>query len=128
MENNLFNIDEITDALGKGIDEKVKGTVYHLNRLGIITISSCEGHLDRGLPHFWIDFYDEGNYADKCLDLIYEFNKKNCNLCVDRWHCSSKYKLMICRLMPIGQGKDRYDINQLTLKNFEKYLSEKSLK
>ena len=57
-ENKRKEIDEIKDALGMGIDEKIKDTIVALNVLGINTVASCEGHTDenRGLPYPWIDF------------------------------------------------------------------------
>lgn len=46
---------KVTDRLGKPIDAGIFDTVVALNMLGIPTSMSCEGHLDRGLPHPWID-------------------------------------------------------------------------
>lgn len=36
------------------IDRKIKGVVLNLNRLGITTTGSCEGHIDYGSPAPWI--------------------------------------------------------------------------
>jgi hypothetical protein len=48
-------INKITDALGKEIDEGIKETVIAFNLLGIHTRQSCEGHLDEGVAAPWID-------------------------------------------------------------------------
>lgn len=49
-------VDSWTDALGLGIDSKIKDTVIVLNLLGFKTAQSCEGHLDQGLAHPWVSF------------------------------------------------------------------------
>lgn len=46
----------ITDGMGCTIDEGILKTVVALNLLGFPTCQSCEGHLDDGLPHPWVDF------------------------------------------------------------------------
>lgn len=48
-----------TDRLGKKIDDGIFETVVCLNMLGINTTSSCEGHLDWGLPYPWINIEPE---------------------------------------------------------------------
>ena len=55
------SIENWTDGLGMPIDSKIKETVIVLNLLGFKTAASCEGHIDWGCPHPWIDFdvYDE---------------------------------------------------------------------
>lgn len=45
----------VTDSLGMPIDEGIRETVIALNALGIHTIASCEGHLDRGIAAPWVD-------------------------------------------------------------------------
>jgi hypothetical protein len=47
--------EKITDGLGKIIDAGIKETVIALKVHGFVTIGSCEGHLDHGLPYPWID-------------------------------------------------------------------------
>lgn len=44
------------DGMGLGLDEGVKETVAALNLLGFVTRQSCEGHMDWGRDHPWIDF------------------------------------------------------------------------
>lgn len=46
---------QITDALGKGIDPGIFDTVVALTVLGIPTVASCEGHLERAIAAPWID-------------------------------------------------------------------------
>ena len=48
-------IDNTCDRLGFPIDEPIKNTVVFLNALKITTNQSCGGHIDRGLPHPYID-------------------------------------------------------------------------
>ena len=50
-----IEVESWVDGLGYPIDPKIKETVIALNALGIPTIASCEGHLDHGLSHPWID-------------------------------------------------------------------------
>jgi len=45
----------VVDKLGKKIDEGIFDTVVALNMAGVTTRASCEGHLDWGVPHPWID-------------------------------------------------------------------------
>lgn len=121
----MIDVNKTTDGLGRGIDENVKGVVHHLNRLGIITRQSCEGHLERGCPHFYIDFSEQ--FYDSAISLIYHFNREHFNLCVDRRaYYDPTNKIMYCRLMPIDQKKDEktYKRNKELLKDFEKYLSD----
>lgn len=49
-------VDTWTDGMGLPIDSEIKETVIVLNLLGIVTSQSCEGHLDWGLCHPWVDF------------------------------------------------------------------------
>jgi hypothetical protein len=46
---------KVTDRIGRPIDDGIFDTVVALNALGITTSASCEGHLDHGLSHPWID-------------------------------------------------------------------------
>nr|BBH95221.1 hypothetical protein KTA_34200 [Thermogemmatispora argillosa] len=48
---------EVTDGLGKRIDEEIFETVVTLNAAGFPTVMSCGGHLDerRGLLLPWVD-------------------------------------------------------------------------
>jgi hypothetical protein len=48
---------KVTDRLGCPIDAGIFDTVVALNILGITTRMSCEGHLDHGLSHPWIDVH-----------------------------------------------------------------------
>lgn len=43
-------IDRWRDPCGKKVDEGIKETLIALNAMGIHTTSSCEGHIDSGLP------------------------------------------------------------------------------
>lgn len=45
----------VTDKLGKKIDKGIFETVVALNVLDIHTVGSCEGHIDWGVPHPWVD-------------------------------------------------------------------------
>ncbi len=48
-------MEQTTDALGKGIDPGIFETVVALNVLGIPTVGSCEGHLERAVAAPWVD-------------------------------------------------------------------------
>lgn len=48
-------LSHTTDALGKGIDPGIFEAVVALNALGIPTVASCEGHLERAIAAPWID-------------------------------------------------------------------------
>jgi hypothetical protein len=56
-EKTIQKVDKIVDALGKGVDEGIKETICALWVHGFKTRSSCEGHLDWGLPYPWIEIY-----------------------------------------------------------------------
>lgn len=53
-------LEGATDALGTPIDKGIMEAVIALNVLGVMTDSSCEGHLDRGYAAPWIDFHAVG--------------------------------------------------------------------
>lgn len=50
-------VDEITDGLGKKVDDNIKEAIIALHVNGFRTDGSCEGHVDgdHGLPYPWID-------------------------------------------------------------------------
>ncbi len=50
----------MTDALGTPLDEGIRETVIALNVLGVSTLASCYGHLDRGQASPWIEVGDPG--------------------------------------------------------------------
>jgi hypothetical protein len=47
-------VDQLCDKLSNPIDEKIKDLVVGLRYHGIKTTASCQGHLDRGLSHPWV--------------------------------------------------------------------------
>ncbi len=53
-QRKLEELGEVGDALGEGIDERIKETVAAFNLAGFHTDSSCEGHLDWGTGAPWI--------------------------------------------------------------------------
>lgn len=53
-------LSHTTDALGKGIDTGIFNAVVALNVLGIPTVASCEGHLERAIAAPWIDVEPPG--------------------------------------------------------------------
>lgn len=53
-------ISRITDKLGMPIDPGIMDTVIVLNLLGIVTVQSCEGHIDHGIAAPWIFFTTSG--------------------------------------------------------------------
>lgn len=54
-ESTMKETDIIIDGLGKRIDSGIKETVTALKVNDYETTGSCEGHLDHGLPHPWLD-------------------------------------------------------------------------
>lgn len=63
LEEIRKEVEAIRDSKGEPVDEKIKDLVTGLRRWGIGTESSCEGHLDHGLPYPWIDI-PRGNLED----------------------------------------------------------------
>jgi hypothetical protein len=63
----------MADKLGNGIDEGIFDTVVALNMLGVYTRQSCEGHLEWGLPHPWIDLYSQLDLKQKLYDYLTQF-------------------------------------------------------
>ncbi|MFL5627216.1 MAG: hypothetical protein ACJ788_16675 [Ktedonobacteraceae bacterium] len=51
-------VARLVDALGMPIDPGIRDTMIALNVLGIHTLASCEGHLDRGIAAPWLDIGD----------------------------------------------------------------------
>ncbi|MBZ1348780.1 MAG: hypothetical protein KY053_00895 [Candidatus Liptonbacteria bacterium] len=62
-ERRLTEVNEITNSLGKGVDEKIKESVATFLIHEFTTSGSCEGHLTEkgedkhGLPYPWIEVY-----------------------------------------------------------------------
>jgi len=56
IQNLKKELQNKTDSLGKKIDPGIFDTVLYLALHKFNTVSSCEGHLDRGLAFPWIDF------------------------------------------------------------------------
>lgn len=50
----LRRVAQLTDALGLGLDPQSVRPVAALQRLGVETNQSCEGHADHSLPYPWI--------------------------------------------------------------------------
>lgn len=61
-EEKLAEVNEITDGLGEGVDEKIKEPVVAFLIHGFTTNQSCEGHIaeegeQHGLPYPWVEVY-----------------------------------------------------------------------
>ncbi|MFQ6084458.1 MAG: hypothetical protein ACE5WD_14030 [Candidatus Aminicenantia bacterium] len=54
LEKIRREVKLIRDELGMPVDEAIKELVIGLHCCGIKTLSSCGGHLDRGLPYPWV--------------------------------------------------------------------------
>lgn len=54
-KEKLKNVKKRSDVNGCKMESRIIKTVVALNLLKIPTLSSCEGHLDHGLPNPWID-------------------------------------------------------------------------
>lgn len=48
---------QLSDALGRGMDPQIILPVAAVQRLGIPTHQSCQGHPDRALPYPWIQLH-----------------------------------------------------------------------
>lgn len=57
------------------IDLKIKNLVSILNRLGITTTGSCEGHIDHGSPVPWVKINSEKELRNKVTSLLKVFYK-----------------------------------------------------
>jgi 3-mercaptopyruvate sulfurtransferase SseA len=55
LEEIRKSVEEIRDALGLPVDEKIKEAVIMCNAIGLTTSASCEGHIDHGIPVPWIE-------------------------------------------------------------------------
>lgn len=68
------------DALGKGIDVRIKDTVIVLNLLGFKTEQSCEGHIDWGRPYPWVRIASRdseiNNLRKKALNIFTSIEQK----------------------------------------------------
>jgi hypothetical protein len=54
-EDIRAEVEQLTDALGKPVDEGIIESVTGLRALGFPTSASCEGHFEHGCPYPWID-------------------------------------------------------------------------
>ncbi len=56
----MFDVNKVTDKLGKPIDEGIKKMVLILNQIGFRTAMSCEGHKhSEGYTFPWVDIEAE---------------------------------------------------------------------
>lgn len=67
LEAVRSRIEDVTDRLGKPIEEGIREAVVLLNVLDIATQQSCEGHEDEsdGLPFPWIDIAAPGRPRER---------------------------------------------------------------
>src|SRR5579864_6767791 len=93
-------IDQITDALGLGIDEDIKETVVAFNMLGFNTSASCEGHLDHGLSTPFIDIEAPGRPETEYVGEMEIFQR-----IADKYGISLKE---IRRAMPLEAWREAY--------------------
>jgi|SRR3989344_2224190 len=63
----LGEFGEVGDALGEGIDERIKETVAAFNLVGLNTYASCEGHLEWGIGAPWVDVQAEGEPDERFI-------------------------------------------------------------
>ncbi|MCL5733680.1 MAG: hypothetical protein M1334_03415 [Patescibacteria group bacterium] len=54
-EGKRKEIEGYADALGYGIDDKIKESLVALNIFGLPTTASCEGHINHGISAPWIE-------------------------------------------------------------------------
>lgn len=56
-----IEVEQITDALGHGVDDGIKETIIAFKAYEFSTSGSCEGHVEgeHGLPYPWIDIETE---------------------------------------------------------------------
>ena len=64
----------VVDGIGTPIDQGILDTVVAFNAIGLYTTASCEGHIDEGLAHPWIDISceDAEKLAGKIAWKLYE--------------------------------------------------------
>ncbi len=66
-ENMEKKVASWGDALGMGIDPRIKKMVIVLNLLDFKTTQSCEGHTDWGLPYPWVRMTTETPKIEKLI-------------------------------------------------------------
>lgn len=72
-EETAARFRRVVDKLGKPIDAGIFETVVALNMAGITTRASCEGHLDWGVPHPWVDVEPELENKYRLHQLLTQF-------------------------------------------------------
>ncbi len=79
-------IDKMGDRLGFGIDEGIKETVVAFKVNGLPTSSSCEGHVDRGLPIPWVEIQAPNEPDERFIGQNESFKKmaKKYNITVEQ--------------------------------------------
>jgi hypothetical protein len=58
-DESLAEVDKLVDGLGMHVDKAIRSVVTALRMHDLQTTSSCEGHLDRGLPYPWVGLGSE---------------------------------------------------------------------
>lgn len=61
---------EVTDRLGRPIDDDIFSTVVMLNVFNINTFGSCEGHIDHGTAAPWIMIEDPASTRRELVDMV----------------------------------------------------------
>ncbi|MBM3257633.1 MAG: hypothetical protein FJZ05_00155 [Candidatus Nealsonbacteria bacterium] len=74
-EEQFIKIEQIGDAIGRGIDKKVKETIVALNLNGFPTIDSCEGHIEGGYPAPWVGIEVDNEPEEKYFNQNNIFKK-----------------------------------------------------
>lgn len=94
------NINNIGDSLGYPIDPGIKDLVLQLNRLGIITTASCEGHLTHGLCYPWVDC--EFVFLNRYVEIITQFVPEGLRIEFLRYpdRSGGRYKMYSFRILP----------------------------
>ena len=54
-EDIRAEVEQLTDALGKSVDDGIIEPVTGLRALAFPTSASCEGHFEHGCPYPWVD-------------------------------------------------------------------------
>ena len=63
-------VDSITDKLGQPIDNGIREVVISFIMLGLSTSASCEGHLNWGCSHPWVEFSVDSEEENKRCRMV----------------------------------------------------------
>ena len=126
-------VENMRDAIGQPVEEKIKPLVIGLRRWGIDTDSSCQGHLIHGFRYPWVDIPYEDFFEDSEQIRSQRVQARRTQELMKAWQIKSKNSWILdwifrphgfLRLMPQNRSRWKLRKMQKDVIEFGKFLQE----